>query len=180
MKGGALISQGAYGCVFDNLPKCSKKDNKKIGKVFDDVIIMSEELEQSKIISKIDPTQKYFIYGSESCTIDYKTLEKIEKDVHKCELPIKELGNNVPILKMPYGGVEIINYLLKNKCSYKEFLKIIINILNGIKLLNKNNLIHHDIKPNNILINKKAKLIDFGMTINCNNVYNFYENEYFP
>lgn len=46
-------------------------------------------------------------------------------------------------------------------------IKIAINLINGLKVLHKNNIVHRDIKPNNLLTNIKygsAHYIDYGLS----------------
>ena len=59
--------------------------------------------------------------------------------------------------------------LRKSKFSYKTTLMIIINLLESIELIHKNNIVHRDIKPDNFMISQKPDdkniyFIDFGLS----------------
>ena len=63
----------------------------------------------------------------------------------------------------------------KNQIS-NDILKIFIDVSNGLKFLHDNNLVHLDIKPTNILVDKdtyKAYLIDYGLSCVYNNINKF-------
>ena len=52
-------------------------------------------------------------------------------------------------------------------CNYEKILKIAHQIASGITYLHENNIIHHDLKPANIMIDPKTdevKIIDFGLS----------------
>ena len=76
-----------------------------------------------------------------------------------------------------------IKYLLSNIMQFKLFIK---KILLGIEFINEQNVIHSDIKPENILIEysntnnifeiKKIKIIDYGSSFNYLNIANITSN----
>ena len=60
--------------------------------------------------------------------------------------------------------------LLENKNKIEifttEFLNLFVELLEGYSLLHDQNLIHMDVKSNNIMVNEKKRpiIIDFGLT----------------
>ena len=57
------------------------------------------------------------------------------------------------------------NYVLENNITDKEMLKMAIDIATALQDCEANNIIHRDVKPDNIFVNKKGiyKLGDFGI-----------------
>lgn len=98
-----------------------------------------------------------------------KILEKYNRN--KIFYKIEEIAEN--------GDLFNYVYELGKGFSEKISAKIFINILKNVKILHENNIIHGDIKPENILIGNdySLKIIDFGFSqklINNNNntIYN--------
>jgi serine/threonine protein kinase len=69
-------------------------------------------------------------------------------------------------------GMEIRDYLKriqrnKSRMRYSTFIKIALRIAKGIQIMHENNLVHNDLKIENIMINpknKKITIIDFGFS----------------
>ena len=53
----------------------------------------------------------------------------------------------------------------RGKLPYKEAVSIAIQVANGMDAAHKHNIVHRDIKPQNIIISKegKVKVTDFGI-----------------
>lgn len=176
MKGGELIDEGGYGCVFHPAINEKGEDLKtmtlvsKLQKYNTSAI---NEIEISAIISKIIGYINHFAPVIRYANIN---VSKIKTDSLKnCSIisdkKIKKLIN----LKMNYvDGGSFLSYLIKNKNNKKILNNMIhcyIHILKGIKLLLENNIIHYDIKGDNILFDEEKEIpiiIDFGLSINVN------------
>ncbi|MBO3459600.1 trifunctional serine/threonine-protein kinase/ATP-binding protein/sensor histidine kinase [Aetokthonos hydrillicola Thurmond2011] len=78
--------------------------------------------------------------------------------------------NGYALVMEDFGGISLKDYFTTLKTSQtntlQEFLLIAIALCNGLEILYRNQIIHKDIKPSNILINpqtKQVKLIDFSI-----------------
>ncbi len=63
-------------------------------------------------------------------------------------------------------GITLKEYIRKKgRLGYKEAISIAIQVCNGIDVAHKNQIIHRDIKPHNIMISRdgKVKVTDFGI-----------------
>ncbi|KRX03079.1 Protein kinase-like domain [Pseudocohnilembus persalinus] len=59
----------------------------------------------------------------------------------------------------------LINYIDQFQPNYEQCIKIAVDILNGLIELHRNNILHRDLKPNNILVkNGVFKISDFGVS----------------
>ena len=121
--------------------------------------------------------QKYFLslydYGIGYIYKEAKDQPNNNQPLDNCP-PIKKTKIFYKIEELCENG-ELFDYIYKLKKGFTEELsaKIFCKILNAIKILHKNNIVHCDIKPENILLGNdfEPKLIDFGFSkfINSDN-----------
>lgn len=194
-RGGDFFGEGTYGCTFSPPPACSdeeqiaprKRHSKKlIGKVFEDEESYDKEWEIAKKLAKVDPNQQIFLYPISKCIT---TLNDIKKDpqASKCSYvstasPKSSRSNtSFPMVNMVKGGITLEEFVRKNKVSPSKFLKTIVPILKGLIMLKRHNLIHHDLKFDNILYDphtNETKVIDFGLLVPLKGAFNVMDNDY--
>jgi len=179
-----VIGEGGFGCIHK--PSLICNNNKKIiykNKV--SKLLLTEhaisELKEYMLISDTDKKGEYFLGVPDLCVI--KTTKTAMKSVQKCKRLIKK-NNNKPITKknlqrysvliMNYGGIDLEKFGLmcgrmtdteKNRGIVADFWKETSRVLRGISTFQKNDIVHFDLKPHNIVYEKKAKrlnFIDFG------------------
>lgn len=180
-KGGKFVAMGAYGCVLTPAPRtvqCSEKlitvskiagAAAEVGKLFINTFERDSEIANAKIIAKIDPLQKCFVYPTVACFTTPQLLAR-DPDAVKCTI-VNQNEALIPMLKMPYAGVSLLNYINNNRMTTRDFIRAMIPTITGLKLIAANRIIHQDIKYNNIMYYKKQfKLIDFGLMVTCDTV----------
>jgi serine/threonine protein kinase len=192
-----LIGQGSYGCIFYPGIKCGRKQpkdpNQIVTKIQEVRTSTLDEVEIGKIIQTIPKYQQFFAPIVENCKVNLSTINS--KAIDKCELDLKNKKINFISNKIAYVGKLSIGKYLNKKIvdmgkkhvrlkkgnssmtkqveqAKKFLLKIITNhiyLLESIILLQQKNIIHFDLKENNIMYDEKNDIpiiIDFGLSIN--------------
>ena len=174
-----VIGEGTYGCAIKPSLKCSNKTilyNNKISKVLLNKDA-NEELTEYNMIDKIDKNKDFFMGKPELCKPKYNELNV--KSIQKCKYISKIIKDNVKdnfkklsLLIMNDGGVNLTTY---SNTIYRKTEKQLIDffveahrILLGIKVFIDNGVVHHDLKPGNIVYNEdtnRLNFIDFGLTV---------------
>lgn len=100
---------------------------------------------------------------------EIEIMKKIEKHQHLIRLYQVMETKRYLMLCLEYAdGGEIFDYLVTNgKMSEKKAKKYFKQILNAIDYLHKNNIVHRDLKAENLLLSKNGKVVklaDFGFS----------------
>jgi len=168
-----VIGKGAYGCVHKPSLKCKTRKlnyNNKISKYMLKNYA-NIEMKEYDIIEKADP-QKYTYLGKPtSCVPDDN--EENTNAITKCKL-----GNNIKdfsILVMNDGGENLEGFakrfgrkpaITENKNKIELFWIEAQRVLYGLTLFLQKDIIHHDLKAQNIVYNEETNrinFIDFGL-----------------
>lgn len=194
-KGGKFLAEGTYGCVYSEAPTCVTPEmpinsgvakpksisKKSIAKIFNNKQDADEEWKKAQMIAEADPTQTYFIYATSRCDTTSKNVDKSDPN-RKCSKIIRSSDEKYPMFKMPFGGDPLDTYVLSNPdITLKEFLYYMKQVFEALVLLKEHNLIHQDLKFNNILVypdNKTISIIDIGLLIKSGDVLDPSKNEY--
>ena len=182
-KGGKLIGSGGYGCVFRPPLKCKGKNRTKKRMVSKLMTVKHAKSEYEEIMKfkrmlrKIPNYSKYFLLDNISIC---KPDEFSEKDLHrfdeKCNAlndkyskdSINDRLDELSILNIPDGGSDLKTYI--KTVHYSKLSSAnerLINLLvHGIVPMNKNKVLHADLKDSNILMNDKdLTIIDWGLSV---------------
>lgn len=185
-KGGRFEGEGSYACTFSPAPKCKRQTkqeqvNDEIAKIFYRDSSINEEWEYAKRMIDVDPEQKYLIYPISRCEVLRKEILK-DPTAFQCSFLRRKKNKVFQMLKMSHGGVPLDVFMESNDGQPANIMiDIIKSILQGIKLLNKNQLVHNDLKFNNVVINPithKTKIIDFGLVISFTDAFSEVGNRF--
>ena len=170
-----LLSQGGFGCVYYPGFDCDGKadgDKKYVTKLQLNDVSSDNELFISEKIKKIDNYQNFFAPIESVCDID---LRIINNDIlEKCEV-VKGKGdyNKYTLMKIAYINQK--NYFnairrdsIKNTYVIVEIFNSFNYLLTSLNLLIQNNIVHFDLKEENIIYNQYSYnpiIIDFGISI---------------
>ena len=199
-KGGKIIGKGRYGCVSDILPIPSNP-RCKYPKDGNNGLQPGNEKFLSKLMRKEDAEKEYKIFHDLISKIkNYKdfTLEVLnmchigdqqgrENDVKECKAITKFNINTSLYIKN--GGKDIVYIVDNNKHNFiryyqqhpKKFLLGLKRLFKGLKLLYENNIVHRDIKPQNILFNinnGNFNIIDFGLAAPADGIMYYLSGTY--
>ena len=179
-----IIGQGSYGCVFRPYIPCQKKKklpDGSIQRLVSKFMLTSEakkEIKEFKLIHKNDLNNKYHLGVPTICQPDYNDPH-IVNELKKCKLkgnnPLYNEKSNpklYSVLTFPYGGLNLDDFCKKKLNTFPQsnvdefWKKCVLNLFEGLVFFRKTNIIHYDLKPQNILFdseNMNMKYIDFGM-----------------
>ena len=179
-RGGNMLAQGYYGCIFDpplicrgdKAPKGGWKKG-KLGKLTA-VTDIANEIMSAELFKGKPEAKKYFILP-ELDTLCQKgpndqpaviLKDQKEKDFDRCDAIKREGSAEMLHYQMEYGGKTLHDRLENIQLVVKEFpfFKFMGNILEIGAYLALNGLIHNDLHSGNIVLNKEyfPRLIDFG------------------
>ena len=176
----AVIGEGMYGCIHK--PSLTCKENKiknyknKVSKILEKKYA-DIELQEYAAIENVDKSHMYYLGKPEECSLDRipSNLSSIEKCKMGKEL-LKHL-DELSLLIMDDGGIDLKvcsnimstwNASLDNVKAAEYFMLDFHNIFCGIDAFLKQNILHFDMKPQNIVYNaakRKMNIIDFGLSV---------------
>jgi serine/threonine protein kinase len=184
-----IISQGAYGCVFKNIDENKNKPKSK-----EEYIIKIQKKEETsenetligKKIMNIKNYKNYFAPILETENIQISSLDNEEVDqcdiIHNNKDPKAKYESE----KIKYIGKDtLIKYYMK-VLSNNKFINIFIEnhiiLLESLEKLESAQIIHYDLKENNVMIqdsNKRPIIIDFGLSIDATKPMETYFYSYY-
>lgn len=140
-----------------------------------------KNLNDITILNTIDITWSSIISNLKNNTVSKisKTHKTVNHIVHEVNILKELLNENIikfyDILEyndrfigftMENGGISLRHLIMNKRNICKFWIK---DILNGLSYLKMLNIIHSDLRPENIVILKNAKIIDFGCAITIGN-----------
>ena len=175
-----VIGEGSFGCIHQPSLHC-KEDiqldyNQYISKLMK-TENAEKELREFVIISNLDKQNEYHLGTPTICEPNIKE-QNFSLNVDKCKRfnskQILEHPANYRLLIQKSGGYDL-SYFCKN--YLKQFTQShennnlllwleVYNLLKGLHFFKKHDIIHYDLKPQNIVFNpqtKKFMFIDFGL-----------------
>ena len=173
-KGGRFIDAGGFGCTFAFPPlpcwdprggPATRRSPDQISKLMYQ-LPAQEAVLKNRMFRHIDPTQKYFISTSDTdrCRPDLGATDPSDQ-LDKCHL---NTSKPVDLLFFEFGGTSLEKLTLSAN-EYVPFFKSLYNILEGMTLAHSQDIVHHDIKPGNIVTRAlpsgkfQTRIIDFDL-----------------
>jgi len=174
MNGGRVIGEGGYGCVLKPAVTCSgkeRKSNNLITKIQLDNETSDREVLIGKMVKKIPLSRKHFAPIVSNCYSKPKMLKIISK-TNNCKFLNENPRESFAISSIPViDGDDFKNHIYNITDSGEMLFTIIhsyVYLLFSLYMLDKNGIIHYDLKGENIMYDVKKKcpiIIDFGLSI---------------
>jgi tRNA A-37 threonylcarbamoyl transferase component Bud32 len=189
-----FINQGTYGCVFRPAINCKGNLLKPnfITKIQSEKANSDKETKIGYKIKKIKGYSKYFAPILKTCNISLANIKNDE--IKKCDF-IDNHTTKIISNKMKYVGdktlLDYFIHILEEKLVNNTYLRIsnssnvqkcieaifdcYLHLLEGIELLEENNIVHYDLKENNIMFDETQDypiIIDFGLSFETSNLHN--------
>jgi len=181
-----VIGEGTYGCVHDPSLKCGnvKTDyTNKVSKILLDRHA-KQELDEYLGIQRADPTNQFFLGVPLQCKPEqslsnYVAIKKCKIGPNALNERLHYIHNDYDLLIMENGGMNLHDFAKKmekeivtpenRKDLVKTMEKFWIEVHRlflGLLVLKRENIVHHDLKAQNIVYNPDANriaFIDFGL-----------------
>ncbi|HEY9877197.1 MAG TPA: ATP-binding sensor histidine kinase [Leptolyngbyaceae cyanobacterium] len=96
---------------------------------------------------------------------------RIAKDLDIADIrrayALVDCSNGIALVSEDFGAMPLSEFLAERRLTILQFLKVAIALTETLKLLHQHNIIHKDIKPQNIIFNPvtgQVQIIDFGIS----------------
>jgi serine/threonine protein kinase len=174
--GANVIGEGTYGCAHKPSMKCrdqTRRNKNEISKLMTSVNA-AKELKEFALIDFADKEKEFYLGKPRKCEVD-RILSNI-RSIRKCPSgkfdPMRM--DDYSLLVMKYGGqdLELFGEEVMTWTKTKEHIDAIelfwlevVRLFYGLKVLHDNNVVHHDLKQQNIVYDQatnRANFIDFG------------------
>ena len=188
--GAKLLASGSSSCIFKPFIPCKdssdKQTNDKISKIVygkKSDKYLNQEKTMNNIIRKIDGYKRWCLIYNKFCKAPtYSNIFKnYDKDILDCldEMYSEKFNKTNNMMIGDYGGITFEDYFEDNILKHKSvktinreiyiLFKKMAPLFIGLDELNKNKLVHLDIKVNNIVLHDNVfKYIDFGLSCKLN------------
>jgi len=170
-----VIGQGGFGITYSGIWNTEVKG--ELGAVKTDVLVCIKEYFFKDYCYRDTKNQSVQVHSETGRILFDKFKEKQIKEAkilsevhHPYIVNVLEVfeENNTAYIAMEYIPGCSLKYMLdvEGKLSEKAVLKFVNQMGQALDFVHKKNILHLDIKPNNILIDKRnnARLIDFGVS----------------
>ena len=184
-----LLSFGGFGCVFYPAFNCSGKilSDKYVSKIQRKNFNSNNEITISFFIKKLYNYEKYFLPIISSCNLNLRKINKT--NIEQCKLINNVKSKNYISLKLKYFDsykiIDIYKYLVNTNSNIKLSIFLFNSyrlLLEGLIKLYSLNIIHFDLKSDNILFDKHTfypKIIDFGISIQLDHLNKYMKNYFY-
>lgn len=180
-----VLGEGSFGCVLKPAVSCTGKEKVirnrlasevTVSKIFENKTDYRKEVTASKRVAKIDKKGRHILVPNSFCDTSYGVVS-LHPASDDCEV-VQNLRFFPPStklyqIKMPYGGVRYDKYIRSSNVDLTTFIKQMIHVLEGVKMMQAKQMCHQDLKASNLLISDSGKviIIDYSLMLPFNQIY---------
>ena len=177
-----VVGEGTYGCVHEPSLECAESGinyKNKVSKILLDKYA-TQEMDEYLAIQRADPENQFFLGVPLRCkpkqtVSNYNGVKKCSKGSMAVNTDNKTILPNFDLLILENGGMNLQDFAksMEYKPATPENQKIMENfwiechrLFLGLSVFLKENIVHHDLKAQNVVYNPKmnrAAFIDFGL-----------------
>jgi serine/threonine protein kinase len=182
MEGGRFLGSGTYGCAFTPPLLCKsekQKDYGKVGKITEERFA-KQEIQVANKIRKIPLSRNYFLFAEpEACDLAPEERQT-DPGLQQCKEEFEERENDLEFDKLqqiiqPFGGTKPFYELFYSSSLHPrnfDFFHFMRHLLEAGATLLKAGVVHFDIHPGNMLIDKHkiVRILDFGLAFSTENI----------
>jgi len=184
-----VIGEGTYGCVHNPQMLCkNQKSNKnKVSKLMKDSVAITE-FDEYNLVERVDPESNYYLGKPYLCELEENKYNKLSakkcKNLNKNDPDLIKNLKDYVLMIMENGGENLDDFsekisskpvTNKTKKDMELFWIEAHRMLVGVKAFLENDIIHHDLKAQNMVYNnnkKRINFIDFGLMRKKENIIN--------
>jgi serine/threonine-protein kinase len=157
--------------------------SEKLGGKFEIVSCIKKTETTGVYVAKNSKRQKVLLKILFTSLVDHETFNRFKREArilsklkHKNIVKVLDwhFGKEISYITFEYFESGNLRSLVRSgKISEEIKFKLVKELFEGIDYLHKNNVIHRDLKPDNILVNKKydLKITDFGLSFLYNDEF---------
>jgi len=172
-----LVNQGTFGCIYKPSFLCDGntiKEEDYITKIQTKDDISEQEKVLGNKIKELRNASEYFAGIINTCPIELSKIE--DNELKKCEFIEKQTSNETPqeyiASTIKYvGKQDMMDYFMERVNKPQQYVMSLFHIhfhlLKALSQLQEANIIHYDLKSNNIMVHDVKKtpiMIDFGIS----------------
>lgn len=148
------MGSGGQGCVYTPPLRCLDTPTPEgdVVSKLTTAVYAEAEIQEKELIAQVDPDQQYTVYAFAGCTPAAQTAEEArENPVDECMVHVRyPMDKGRHLLFFPNGGIDLFEFRVPPNKPI-PFFEGLRNIIRGVSLFHKNNLVHMDIKPENMV-----------------------------
>ncbi len=179
-RGGKFIASGSYGCVYKPSLPCNtnafrnRESANYVTKLMNRSSAESEDSKGRIVRSAFSTGQKqsnnYILTPAAICGVPTLSANQ-ESEIQKCDVYSK--FKEPYLLQMKNGGVDLHKFRCPPEDIY-NFMKSLLNLVEGLQFLHDHNIAHLDIKPANIVTERldsglyHTRFVDVGFVMDIN------------